>query len=426
MVAPYICDPLIVLDPSRKSQWCQVQGVAAWQLRALVKDVLPTWSNERIDWLLNGGSKQKQASGKGRTDIAPNNPRQLVDYKQVFAHLFEDEGGDDGELGEEEVMTWEHWRKIWSEDHEQYYFSNTRTRARSWEPPENSPWNNVKEEIGVGVPMKAAGVGKHSEDKQLAEEAVSLPPWWGEMVHKIESKTKNVRTLFRNFDEDKSGTLSMGEFRRGLQHIGVVLDDERFEELRGIVDEDGSGEVDYQEFALKLARSDDAQSAGVFGSHQGQQWGTGAHSSKSKGAQSSAPWATAAIQQVPTWLRELKEKLDSRSRNVRVLFRSFDEDKSGSVDVGEFRKALWQLGFSLSDKQFTHLVKLVDSDDTGEISYTNFAQARPAQTLSRPCSVRRALLTPQVNPRSFYRCGKSSSEQLVSHWQGERGPETRP
>ena len=50
------------------------------------------------------------------------------------------------------------------------------------------------------------------------------------------------------------------------------------------------------------------------------------------------------------------------------------------MDVSEFRKALWQLGFTLSDKQFAYLLALVDADNSGEITYSNFAAALARMT----------------------------------------------
>jgi hypothetical protein len=35
-------------------------------------------------------------------------------------------------------------------------------------------------------------------------------------------------------------------------------------------------------------------------------------------------------------LQYIAEKFEQKSKNVRVVFRNFDEDKSGSVDTDEF------------------------------------------------------------------------------------------
>ena len=50
----------------------------------------------------------------------------------------------------------------------------------------------------------------------------------------------------------------------------------------------------------------------------------------------------------------------------------------------------------------------------------------PSRAKSASRSLRRALLTPQANPGSLYRCGKRTQEQPVGHVWRERGPESAP
>jgi Ca2+-binding EF-hand superfamily protein len=66
---------------------------------------------------------------------------------------------------------------------------------------------------------------------------------------KIESKTANVAKLFRQFDLDGDGTVDYRELRTGLKNMGVELPDDKFKELCELIDEDRSGDIDYQEFA---------------------------------------------------------------------------------------------------------------------------------------------------------------------------------
>jgi hypothetical protein len=46
------------------------------------------------------------------------------------------------------------------------------------------------------------------------------------------------------------------EFKKGLEHLGVKLDDKQFEMLLKLVDQDGSGSVDYLEFSNVLKGQD--------------------------------------------------------------------------------------------------------------------------------------------------------------------------
>jgi len=83
------------------------------------------------------------------------------------------------------------------------------------------------------------------------------------LADKLNRKTSNIRQIFRNFDEDKDGTVSYREFRHGLQMMGFEPTDEQYEELLRIVDSDGGGNIDYVEFynTIKPIAEDDAGDA---------------------------------------------------------------------------------------------------------------------------------------------------------------------
>ena len=68
-----------------------------------------------------------------------------------------------------------------------------------------------------------------------------------QIADKVEQKAKNIRVVFRNFDEDKSGSVDYQEFRKGLEHIGIILTDVDFQTLLDVVDNDKSGTIDYNE-----------------------------------------------------------------------------------------------------------------------------------------------------------------------------------
>ena len=80
----------------------------------------------------------------------------------------------------------------------------------------------------------------------------------------MEQKARNIRVVFRGFDEDKSGSVDTSEFRRGLAHLGVALSEAEFKMLLEIVDNDGSGTIDYNEFVEDLKHADEQQ-GGFFG-----------------------------------------------------------------------------------------------------------------------------------------------------------------
>ena len=82
------------------------------------------------------------------------------------------------------------------------------------------------------------------------------------LAEKLNKKTSNIRPIFRSFDENKDGTVSYAEFRHGLTMMGFEPTDEQYEELLRIVDADGSGAIDYLEFANTIKPVDETDDEG--------------------------------------------------------------------------------------------------------------------------------------------------------------------
>ena len=61
-------------------------------------------------------------------------------------------------------------------------------------------------------------------------------------------KESHLRQAFSYFDKDNSGTISRNELRTCLQGEDFLLSEEEINNLLKDVDQDGDGEVDYDEF----------------------------------------------------------------------------------------------------------------------------------------------------------------------------------
>ena len=79
-LAPIICDQLIALPTSTQRV---SQGVSTWQLRSLARDILLSWKDPDIDWLLAGGT-QSDLKADPTTNLRFNDPKQLLDYNKVI------------------------------------------------------------------------------------------------------------------------------------------------------------------------------------------------------------------------------------------------------------------------------------------------------------------------------------------------------
>ena len=72
-------------------------------------------------------------------------------------------------------------------------------------------------------------------------------------------KKKNIYEIFRKYDADGSDSIDKGEIRILLDELNVPMTKEELDELFEELDEDGGGEIDFEEFYNWFAREADAQ-----------------------------------------------------------------------------------------------------------------------------------------------------------------------
>jgi len=179
-----------------------------------------------------------------------------------------------------------------------------------------------------------------------------------------------LRKTFTIADRDKSGTLSLDELQLALSHAtGLEPELEHVLALLRHYGIDHSFDVDYNEFTTKMMMGGGTTGldtrrvssyAGVAHSDDG-----GGFAARASGRPSTAG-ASATID-VSRILHQISEKVMQRSENMRVVFRSFDEDKSGTVSYAEFRRALAGLNVQLTAAEFDALCRHLDADGSGQI-----------------------------------------------------------
>eukprot|EP01052_Picozoa_sp_SAG31_P012385 SAG31_NODE_723_length_12568_cov_3.102494_5_plen_658_part_00 len=194
------------------------------------------------------------------------------------------------------------------------------------------------------------------------------------LAHKVETRKKNIGMVFRELDEDKSGALEPEEFKKALKDcLGMDLEQTDFDRLMDCLDRDGSGAIDYQEFVVDMADID--QKVGhQLGDPRGQQkimaevFRKGPPPARVERAPR-APQAKHSFKTQDELVHYVCTKIYEKSHHIRKVFRSFDENKDGTVSAREFRFGLKQIGLDLSDADFDMLVNAVDSDGSGNINY---------------------------------------------------------
>jgi len=156
------------------------------------------------------------------------------------------------------------------------------------------------------------------EEVRVAIEVGRLAGWTGrpETCHSLFCPSLEL-TL------PKLGTIEFKELRHVLEGLGDQPTDEEIQEMIMLVDENGDGEVDFDEF-LTLMR-----------------------------------------------LR-LGESGDDAEQNLRDVFNLFDADGSGFIDHQEMRVMMKKLAQDLTEEEISQIIECVDKDDDGEISFEEF------------------------------------------------------
>ena len=144
--------------------------------------------------------------------------------------------------------------------------------------------------------------------------------------------------LFKEWDEDKNGKISKIEFRRAVATLGYEATPEQSDALFRELDKDKNGQIEYKELLVGLKTA------------------------KSKKPAPAEPPSELSIE-------SLRANIEKNSQRTMDLFKAWDEDKNGSIDQFEFRRAIATLGFEATTEACDTLFEMLDKDDSGSIEY---------------------------------------------------------
>lgn len=123
-------------------------------------------------------------------------------------------------------------------------------------------------------------------------------------------------------DINGDGRLSKDEIQKGFaQYFGRSLNDKEVDDMFEKVDADGSGEIDYSEFVVAT----------------------------------------------------MNEKNLLSNNKLQTAFKMFDKDGGGSISTDEIKQVL-SFGQNLDEKVIADVIKQVDANGDGEISFEEFAE----------------------------------------------------
>jgi calcium-dependent protein kinase len=130
-----------------------------------------------------------------------------------------------------------------------------------------------------------------------------------------------MKQMFKQFDKDNSGTITINELHKGLEKKGARSTKEELQNMLKEMDVDGNGELDYEEFiAATLCQS----------------------------------------------------KINNED-NLERAFAYFDKDNSGFITRDELKKVIAEFGMhGLNDMDEHEFMEALDANNDGKIDYDEF------------------------------------------------------
>ena len=187
-------------------------------------------------------------------------------------------------------------------------------------------------------------------------------------LRRYEKEFGDRRAAFEAVDAKKRGAIDARRFREALQNVACVSDAEA-RCLFDVFDRDGSGSIDYAEFADLAAkgRLPDARRSPSPASDA---------SSGSRGGGDDGDDDAVAVLPKP-FLRALRRWADEaqlRDRGgLRGVFARYDKAGDGSLDARKLRKLVAKAVDDVDDDAVDALLALLDTDGDGRVSYAEFA-----------------------------------------------------
>lgn len=182
----------------------------------------------------------------------------------------------------------------------------------------------------------------------------------------------NAAQVFERMDTDHDSAVSYDEFCAALDTLKLdpAFSSDEVHKLMNAIDSNHSGRINYIEFidAFKIADIGKMRDTTATAAAGGAGGGGGPASASPRGDDSHT-WQRGVIEQIVSVLYDYRIEL-------AAAFEKFDLDGSGTVSSEEFRLGLraltGALGAPLTDMQAQELLKALDKNGDGQLSYAEF------------------------------------------------------
>ncbi|KAF1345104.1 putative calmodulin [Delphinella strobiligena] len=138
-----------------------------------------------------------------------------------------------------------------------------------------------------------------------------------------DEQMKELKEVFRLFDKDGDGSISVEELGEVMRSLGLNPSNEDLQDIVAEIDVDNNGVIEFDEFFAIMSR---------------------------------------------------KVKTSDTDSELREAFRIFDRDGSGTINADELRDVMKALGEDLSSAEIDEMIKEADKNGDGSIDYEEFVR----------------------------------------------------
>lgn len=130
-----------------------------------------------------------------------------------------------------------------------------------------------------------------------------------------------LQNAFNAFDTEKKGHIDVAMVGNILAMLGHVLDDKMLQEIVSEVDEDGSGEIEFEEFIQLAARF------------------------------------------------LVEEDAEAVAKELKEAFRLYDREGNGYITTQTLKEILKELEPNISNEDLDSMIEEIDSDGSGTVDF---------------------------------------------------------
>jgi Ca2+-binding EF-hand superfamily protein len=322
------------------------------------------------------------------------------------------------------------------------------------------PWGNslvrkIYEKGGEGFNSQKNGAGGHgsASGAPAASEAgahrLTVRHIEAAVLRKLQSSSggevtvEDAYRIFRYFDEDHEGVITVVNLRSALQRLNVDPTAAAFAAFVAKYDPGNTGLIEYGPLSEALVPRDDFGDAHAAVGHGAlQRWGTEddlcdrragfdgggptgtaddpgqpSCSARVPRQESHVPWVT-SVEEVERLLVDKAAARGTTARGVRDMWKFFDLDGSGSIDREEFQTALSHFNISTAPEVVTAFMRKHRADDGGRMNYSEMLANLEPSYAGRGDDSDTVRYIPRLevcNQAHFHAWGPSSQEVFSGH-----------